>query len=230
MVNVESVKTGSRHVFEIGVFGSKITLIFLLLILSFINADISFIKDKPRMFLFESVVVGLSAAVPFTYIAMNRGKELGDAISLGVTAFLIFFLFHIVMEFSGQNQAMVDKAQLTESEKKQQAVVETVTKLKATKWIIFAIVLIMIILALAVHDFGPGAGIITREAFLMAICGALPTIMIARDRDEKDVKKILIDFATYFGVVFVGHYALQLGGFYTHLFLKKPDEFTTKNQ
>jgi hypothetical protein len=230
MVDIESVKTGSRHVFEIGVFGSKITLIFLLLILSFINADISFIKDKPRMFLFESVVVGLSAAVPFTYIAMNRGKELGDAISLGVTAFLIFFLFHIVMEFSGQNQAMVDKAQLTESEKKQQAVVEMVTKLKATKWIIFAIVLIMIILALAVHDFGPGAGIITREAFLMAICGALPTIMIARDRDEKDVKKILIDFATYFGVVFVGHYALQLGGFYTHLFLKKPDEFTTKNQ
>ena len=230
MVNVESVKTGSRHVFEIGVFGSKITLIFLLLILSFINADISFIKDKPRMFLFESVVVGLSAAVPFTYIAMNRGKEIGDAISLGVTAFLVFFLFHIVMEFSGQNQAMVDKAQLTESEKKQQAVVEMVTKLKATKWIIFAIVLIMIILALAVHDFGPGAGIITREAFLMAICGALPTIMIARDRDEKDVKKILIDFATYFGVFFAGHYALQLGGFYTHLFLKKPDEFTTKNQ
>lgn len=224
MVNIESVKTGSRHVFEIGVFGSKIILIFLLLILSFINADISFIKDKPRMFLFESVVVGLSAAVPFIYIAMNRGKEIGDAISLGVTAFLIFFLFHIVMEFSGQNQAMVDKAQLTESEKKQQAVVEAVTKLKATKWIIFAIVLIMIILALAVRDVGPGVGIITREALLMAICGALPTIMIARDRDEKDAKKILLDFATYFGVFFAGHYALQLGGFYTHLFLKKPDE------
>lgn len=224
MVNIESVKSGSRRVFETGVFGSKIVLIFLLLILSFINADISFIKDKPRMFLFESVVVGLSAAVPFTYIAMNRGKEIGDAISLGVTAFLIFFLFHIVMEFSGQNQAMVDKAQLTDSEKKQQAVVEAVTKLKATKWIIFAIVIIMIILALTVRDFGPGAGIITSEAFLMAICGALPTIMIARDRDEKDAKKILLDFAAYFAVFFAGHYALQLGGFYTHLFMKKLDE------
>jgi prepilin signal peptidase PulO-like enzyme (type II secretory pathway) len=221
---IESVKTGSRHVFELGVFGTKIVLIFLLLILSFINADVSFIKDKPRMFLFESVVVGLSAGVPFTYIAMNRGRDLSDAISLGVTAFLIFFLFHIVMEFSGQNQALVDETKLTKTEQKQQAVIEKVTKFKATKWIIFAIMMIMLILALVVRDIGPGFGVVTREAFLMAICGALPTIMIAKDRDEKDSLKIFKEFMTYFGVFFAGHYALQMGGFYTHLFMKKPDE------
>ena len=221
---IESVKHGSRHVFELGVFGTKIVLIFLLLILSFINADVSFIKDKPRMFLFESVVVGLSAGVPFTYIAMNRGRDLSDAISLGVTAFLIFFLFHIVMEFSGQNQALVDETKLTKMEQKQQAVIEKVTKFKATKWIIFAIILVMTILALVVRDMGPGFGVVTREAFLMAICGALPTIMIAKDRDEKDSLKIFKEFMTYFGVFFAGHYALQMGGFYTHLFMKKPDE------
>jgi hypothetical protein len=212
------IESASR-VFEIGVFGTKIILIFLLLILSFINADVSFIKDKPRMFLFESVVVGLSAGVPFTYIAMNRGRDLSDAISLGVTAFLIFFLFHIVMEFSGQNQAMIDESKLTETQQKQQDVIEKVTKFKATKWIIFAI---MLILALVVRDIGPGFGVVTREAFLMAICGALPTIMIAKDRDEKDSLKIFKEFMTYFGVFFAGHYALQMGGFYTHLFMKKP--------
>jgi prepilin signal peptidase PulO-like enzyme (type II secretory pathway) len=221
---IESVKHGSRHVFELGVFGTKIVLIFLLLILSFINADVSFIKDKPRMFLFESVVVGLSAGVPFTYIAMNRGRDLSDAISLGVTAFLIFFLFHIVMEFSGQNQALVDETKLTKMEQKQQAVIEKVTKFKATRWIIFAIMMIMLILALVVRDMGPGFGVVTREAFLMAICGALPTIMIAKDRDEKDSLKIFKEFMTYFGVFFAGHYALQMGGFYTHVFMKKLDE------
>lgn len=230
MGRIESVQHGSRQVFEIGVFGSKITLIILLLILSFINADVSFIKDKPRMFLFESVVVGLSAGVPAVYIGVNRGKPLGDAISLGVTVFLVFFLFHIVMEFSGQNQAMVDQSKMSDSEKNQQAVVEKVKKIKATKWIIFAIGLIMIILALVVHDFGPGMGIVTREAFIMALCGALPTIMIARDRDEKDGLKIFKDFALYFGMFFAGHYALQLGGFYTHLFMPKLDETTTSNQ
>jgi Ca2+/Na+ antiporter len=213
------IESASRHVFKIGVFGSKIVLIFLLLILSFINADVSFIKDKPRMFLFESVVVGLSAGVPFTYIAMNRGRDLNDAISLGVTAFLIFFLFHVVMEFSGQNQAMIDETKLTETQQKQQDVIEKVTKFKATRWIIFAIVLI---LALVVRDIGPGFGVVTREAFLMAICGALPTIMIAKDRDEKDSLKIFKEFMTYFGVFFAGHYTLQMGGFYTHLFMKKP--------
>jgi hypothetical protein len=185
---------------------------------------VSFVKEKPRMFLFESVVVGLSAGVPFTYIALNRGKELGDAISLGVTAFLIFFLFHVVMEFSGQNQAMIDKSALTKTEQKQQAVFEKVTKLKATKWIIGAVIVFMIGLAFVVHDVGIGVGTMMKEALLMAICGALPTIMIARDRDEKDGKKIAIDFFTYFGAFFAGHVALQMGGFYTHLFLAKANE------
>jgi hypothetical protein len=221
---IESVKQGSRQAFETGIFGSKIVLIILLLILSFINADVSFVKEKPRMFLFESVVVGLSAGVPFAYIAMNRGKEIGDAISLGVTAFLIFFLFHVVMEFSGQNQAMIDKEKLTKTEQRQQAVVEKVTKLKATKWIIGAIIVFMILLALVVHDVDIGVGTMFKEALLMATCGALPTIMIARDRDEKDGKKIVIDFFTYFGAFFAGHIALQMGGFYTHLFMNKLNE------
>ena len=223
-MRIESVKHGSRQAFETGVFGSKIALIILLLILSFVNADVSFVKTKPRMFLFESVVVGLSAGVPFTYIALNRGKELGDAVSLGVTAFLIFFLFHVVMEFSGQNHAMIDKSTLTTAEQKQQAVVEKVTKLKATKWIIGAIIVCMILLALVVHDIDIGVGTMMKEALLMATCGALPTIMIARDRDEKDGKKIALDFFTYFGMFFAGHIALQMGGFYTHLFLPKLDE------
>ena len=221
---IESVKHGSRQAFETGVFGSKIVLIILLMILSFVNADVSFIKEKPRMFMFESVVVGLSAGVPFTYIALNRGKELGDAISLGVTAFLIFFLFHVVMEFSGQNHAMIDKATLTTAEQKQQAVVEKVTKLKATKWIIGAVIVFMTLLALVVHDVSIGFSTMMKEAFVMALCGALPTIMIARDRDEKDGKKIAVDFFTYFGAFFAGHVALQMGGFYTHLFLPKQDE------
>ena len=221
---IESVKHGSRQAFETGVFGSKIVLIILLMVLSFVNADVSFIKEKPRMFLFESVVVGLSAGVPFTYIALNRGKDFGDAASLGVTAFLIFFLFHVVMEFSGQNQAMIDKSALTTAEQKQQAVVEKVTKLKATKWIIGAVIVTMILLALTVHDVDIGVGTMMKEALVMAICGALPTIMIARDRDEKDGKKIAIDFFTYFGMFFAGHIALQMGGFYTHLFMNKLDE------
>jgi hypothetical protein len=197
----------SKRVFVAGILGSKITVIILLLIFSFVNAEVSFVKEKPRMFVFESTVVGLSAGVPFTYIALNRGVELGRAVLLGVAAFIIFFLFHVGMEFSGENHAMIDESR--------QGVTEKVFRFRGTKWIIGAIVVYMILLALVVRDVSIGVNTMLKEALLMATCGALPTIMIARNRDEKDGKKIAVDFFTYFGAFFVGHVALQMGGVYT---------------
>lgn len=197
----------SKRVFVAGILGSKITVIILLLIFSFVNAEVSFVKEKPRMFVFESTVVGLSAGVPFTYIALNRGVDLGRAVLLGVAAFLIFFLFHVGMEFSGENHAMIDESK--------QGVTEKVFRFRGTKWIIGAIVVYMILLALVVRDVSIGVNTMLKEALLMATCGALPTIMIARNRDEKDGKKIAVDFFTYFGAFFAGHVALQMGGVYT---------------
>jgi hypothetical protein len=197
----------SKRVFVAGILGSKITVIILLLIFSFVNAEVSFVKEKPRMFVFESTVVGLSAGVPFTYIALNRGVDLGRAVLLGVAAFIIFFLFHVGMEFSGENHAMIDESR--------QCVTEKVFRFRGTKWIIGAIVVYMILLALVVRDVSIGVNTMLKEALLMATCGALPTIMIARNRDEKDGKKIAVDFFTYFGAFFAGHVALQMGGVYT---------------
>jgi hypothetical protein len=197
----------TRRVFTMGIVGSKITVVILLLIFSFMNAEVSFVKEKPRMFVFESAVVGLSAAVPFTYIALNRGVDLGRAILLGVAAFLVFFLFHVGMEISGENKAIIDE--------NDQGVIEKVFQFKGTKWIIGAIVVYMILLALVVRDVNIGVNTMLKEALLLATCGALPTIMIARNRDEKDGKKIAVDFFTYFGSFFAGHVALQMGGVYS---------------
>lgn len=196
----------SKHVFVAGILGSKITIIILLLIFSFVNTEISFIKEKPRMFLFESFVVGLSAGVPFTYIALNRGFDVRRAVLLGLTMFLIFFLVHVGMEFSGENHALIDESK--------QGITEKVFQFRGTKWIIGAIVIYMILLALEVRDVSIGVGTMLNEALLLATCGALPTIMIARNRNEKDGKKIAVDFFTYFGAFFTGHIALQMGGVY----------------
>jgi hypothetical protein len=82
----------------------------------------------------------------------------------------------------------------------------------------------MFILALIVHDGGMPFGTLMAEASLMALCGALPTVMIAIDRQEKNKLKIVKDFFVYFIAFFIGHLVLQYGGFYTHTFMKKPDE------
>ena len=218
---IESVKHGGRHVFEMGIFGSKIALILVLMILSFINADTSFISTNARSFLGESIVLGLSAAIPITYIATNRGREIGDAISIGITAFLIFFLFHVVMEFSGQNKAATDGV-LTKGEQAQQKFITNTLQMK----VILGIVLgFMFLLALIVRDGGglPFSNLVV-ESLLMALCGALPVVMIAVDRKEKNKVKIVKDFFTYFIAFFIGNFILQYGGFYTHTFMKKPDE------
>lgn len=221
---IESVKHGGRHVFEIGIFGSKIALIFVLLILSFVNADTSFVSTNGRAFLGESIVVGMSAAVPFTFIASNRGRELGDAVSLGITAFLIFFLFHVVMEFSGENKAQTN-GELTKTEKAQQDFLAKTLNLKPVKALIGIVFGVMFLLAMVIRDTGGlGFGTIMSEGFLMAICGALPTVMIALDRKETNKTKIVKDFFIYFIAFFVAHLTLQFGGFYTHTFMKKPDE------
>jgi hypothetical protein len=110
------------------------------------------------------------------------------------------------MEFSGENHALIDESK--------QGITEKVFKFRGTKWIIGAIVIYMILLALAVRDVSIGVGTMLNEALLLATCGALPTIMIARNRDEKDGKKIAVDFFTYFGTFFAGHIALQMGGVY----------------
>jgi hypothetical protein len=197
----------TKHIFAAGIVGSKLTVIILLLIFSIMNTEVSFVKEKPRMFVFESIVVGLSAAVPFMYIALNRGVDIGRAILLSIAAFLVFFLFHVGMEFSGENKAIID-----ENEK---GVVEKAFHFKGTKWIIGAIVIYMILLALVVRDVNIGVGTMFKEALLLATCGALPAVMIARNRDEKDGKKIAVDFFTYFGAFFAGHVALQMGGIYS---------------
>jgi hypothetical protein len=57
----------------------------------------------------------------------------------------------------------------------------------------------------------------------MAICGALPTIMISMNRDDKHVLK---EFVVYFGLFFVGHYTLQLGGFYSNLLPEKSNNIS----
>jgi len=208
---VESVLRGPRHYFEIGVFGGKITLILLLLILSFINADTTFIQASPRAFLTESIVSGLSGAIPFYFIAMYRKVPPGDAATISVTAFLMLFLLNVVMEFSGMNKS----SNLTASEQKQQ---NFLTAFTGSRVLIGIVAFVMLILALWVHDMSPGISIVFKEALIMGLAGALPTLLVAYDRKEPKATKYFMNFALMFVIFFIGHFVLQLGGFYAHIF------------
>jgi succinate-acetate transporter protein len=93
----------AEQVFEYGVLFSKFALLFSLLVFSFISADISFISQNPRTFLAEAIAVGGLTAVSTAIIAKNRGATGGAMFNACFVAFLVFFIFHILMEMSGVN-------------------------------------------------------------------------------------------------------------------------------
>ena len=137
--------------------------------------------------------------------------------NVALTAFLVFFIFNVFMEFSGFNQTSVDVEKLDESDKKRNELV-----IKAGKWIIGIGSVVAILLALAVRDTNFYSWKwLTLEGFVFALSGAIPVIMIAVDRKEKDAGKITKDFFIMFFLFFIGHYILHYGGFYTHIFSDK---------
>ena len=56
------------------------------------------------------------------------------------------------------------------------------------------------------------------EGLVFAVLNALPTVMIAMDRGDKNAKKIALDASKMGAAFFVGHILLQAGGFYTSMF------------
>jgi hypothetical protein len=93
--------------FEYGVLAAKFGLVGSLIGLSYKNADISFITQDPQKFLSESFAVGASTIIPTLLIAYNRlgGSDKTKLFNACFIAFLLFFLFNVLMEFSGINNS-----------------------------------------------------------------------------------------------------------------------------
>ena len=201
--------------FETTILGTKIVLALLLFILSFINAYTPFITSSPRKFLGEMVLVGAMSALAFGFVASVRSVPTFKVVSLMFMSFLIFSLFHVVMEFSGANQGSVDVSKAG-TKVQQQAKVFTS---RPSLIVLGVIAAVIIAIALSVRDFEYVTGVqLLFEASIFAFLNAVPTIMITVDRGERKPLSIMLDFFKMFCVFFVGHFVLQSGGFYTSIF------------
>jgi len=201
--------------FETSILGAKMTLALLLFILSFINAYTPFITQSPRKFLGEMVLVGAMSALSFGFVGGVRGVPGLRLVSFMFMAFLVFSLFHVVMEFSGGNQVSVNAANADGKIQKEKKVLTS----QASLTVLAIIALVILGLALSVRDFAYVTGSqLLFEGTVFAFLNAIPTIMISVDRGERKPVKIIIDFMKMFGLFFVGHFVLQSGGFYTTVF------------
>jgi hypothetical protein len=210
--------------FEGTILGSKILIMALLFILSLVNAYTKFISSQPRKFLVEAALVGLASALSFGFIGALRGVDIGQTINVSVLAFLVFFVFHILMEMAGFNQGVIDPSKLGGKMQKQQKVL-TSTPVKTTVIIVLGILLVMALvtrdLTVAGDSLYPLSTVqLGLEAVVFGVLNALPTVMIMLDRGEKNGKKIAKDTGLMGGAFFAGHILLQLGGFYSSAFAR----------
>jgi hypothetical protein len=210
--------------FEGGILGSKVLIMALLFILSLVNAYTKFISSQPRKFLGEASLVGLMSALAFAFIGASRGVEVGQMINVSVLAFLVFFVFHILMEMSGFNQGAIDPSKLGGKMQKQQKMLSTAP----VKLIVVVVLSILAVLALFKRDFTTlGDNLyplsmlqLGLEGVMFGVLNALPTVMIELDRGVKNGKKIATDTGLMAGGFFVGHILLQMGGFYSSAFAR----------
>lgn len=193
----ELAVSGTRKFFTYGTIASKILILLLLIVFSYVHVNPAFISKKPRTFLTESILTGAAVALPAVWILHNRGMPWMSTISVGVSAFMIFYLYAIFSEFSGANEA-TDKY----------------AKNGVTQWIVIIIGIIMLTLSLVVHDFTPGFGTIFMETMVIGLSGASLELYKAYNRGHTDY---VAKFVKMFGLISLTHIILQFGGLYTQL-------------
>jgi hypothetical protein len=205
--------------FEGVILFGKAGLMLLLFILAYINAYTSFINKRPRRFLTEAFLTGLLSALSFVFIGMIRIPfDTGRLVSIALMSFLIFFVLDVLMELSGVNQAFVNPSALNPAMKKEEKILSS----KASLFTGLAIIIIMVGLAAwnSFTTFDPAIPIpqLGMEAGVFGFLNALPTVMLAVDRGEKNPNKIAKSTLGTFGALVGGHVLLQAGGFYKGIF------------
>jgi len=205
------MKPTKEGVFEAGVIGGKLIMVVLLLIFAFMNHDASFIAKKPAEFLGEAIAIGVGTAIPVMFIGFRRGNSIGNVASAAFIGFLVFFIYHVLMEFAGQNDHTKEKSG---TEKKVFLPVTIAA---------FAIGLVLLYLALVVRKFDMCLSEALLESLVFGLFNAIPFVYIDYNRGGANIGKLILTFFKYFFAFFFGCMLLQAGGFWSNVFPLSPE-------
>ena len=201
------------EVFELGVVISKVAVIFILAILSFVNLDVNFVKDKPFDFLKESFLVGACTAIPTIVMGRLRSRNWKEIFQMCFVLFLLFFLFNVVMEFSGINNSVHPEGL---DDTKQQDVLNS--SVFSNTGYAFAGVTTLSAIALAYQVGGLNNALDNKmkhfiESVSFGLSAAIPAYYINYDRSNSK-SEAWSDTAKAFSLFGFGYFLLQGGGFF----------------
>lgn len=181
----------------------KLTLIIVLIILSFINQNNTYVAQYPRKFMIDNLVTGALGAMAFFIIAQMRGSDKG--LGVAIATFLLLFMTNVLMEFAGLNDTKNLKVQ-SEFNKYR----------AATLTVIVAGLLILTVMAFMSNVPLEGSNLLV-ESIILGASSGLGAGLVAYDHGAKTKEILGIGggAAVFFGLL---HTALQKGGFYSIIF------------
>lgn len=207
-------RPSNEKLFEYGVILSKLSAIGTLFYFSYKHAYSDFIAKNPQRFLSECLLVGGSAIVSSLVLVLTRigfNKINAKILNGFLTVFMIFFIFHMLMEMSEFNNSEYFSQFMTDN--------------KVFVGIIGSCGILMTLLAIKIWDFNIaknnnceytsyGWFKFLSEAFAFGAINAVPTVLISKDRNEG---KVNIEECGYaFALYSIGYVLLEAGGFFKH--------------
>ena len=200
-----------EQIFEGGVIAGKLLVMILLVVFAFMNYNTAFVCKKPQEFLGEAIAVGVGTAIPVIFIGLRRGASIGSVSSAAFIGFLVFFIFHILMEFSGHNE------QNRTGALKQKLETQEKTLFIPTLVIGGVIALILGFIAFKVQKFDMCFSEAMLEATIFGLFNAIPLVWMEYNRGETPLE-LTIAFFKYFFAFGAGCMVLQAGGFWSGVF------------
>jgi hypothetical protein len=202
-----------KNMFEKGIVYAKILFVLLLVILSYVNSQTTFISNDPKLFLSNAIILGLSSALSFFVIAFNRNTK--NVTNVLIITFLFFFFFQVCREMSGY-YAFMGEEEATDKEKD-----ELKRGLVPAGIILSLGGILFLILAYIIREKPPSNTKFSfvLELILFSVILSSAEIFIGSthgDTDGESIKTGVSSFVLYIiiGIVF------QYGGFYEHIFSK----------
>ena len=200
----------------------KISFAMALAGLAISDKNTRFLTENPGKVIGEALVVGAGSAAAFAFIGWNRGG-VGMA-KICAIAFAVFFGVHFLLELSGFNEV-----EETTGSRKLNAATGRASSSIIGRGLVFLVAMLLLAFTLCGWDgpfapqiagWGPrpdwkipGVSGFMLEGFIFALFGALPFIMIVKDRGGA-TPEAMKEFIKYFFMFYVGHFGLQYGGLY----------------
>ena len=211
------LKNKSSKLFGKGILISQIGLAIALLIVSFTNSDVSFIATKPKPFIGECILIGLSAVLSTLLISHYRGgvsKKTVDGIFI---TFLVFFILHMLMEMSGINNIGSEDEHL--GDERQQAWIDKHVFNNYMYGFLGIGTIIMGIVSMRVGGLSDrvsakGWANLLEECGLFALVNGMPAYVIAKDRGCKSASRTTAKNVGMYAVLYM---LLENGGFFNNL-------------